>query len=128
MKRNIAFIMYTNIVGQGLSRNFQDDNEYETFFTTNYEDAELYLGGKNPHVVVVEVPDHSQYPLSYCFAICQRFKKIYPDCKCLLFLTYTYLDNILPEVIEAKREGKIDGFTSANTRIEEVVAIIKALS
>ncbi|HZJ76505.1 MAG TPA: hypothetical protein VFC70_02240 [Oscillospiraceae bacterium] len=128
MKKNIVFVMHTNIIGQGLNRNFQDDSEYESVFTTDYKDAELYLGDKTPHIAVIEVPDYSQYPLSYCLKVCQRFKKTYSDCKCLLFLTYTYVDDILPEVIEAKREGKIDGFTSANTRIEEVMATIRALS
>ena len=45
----------------------------------------------------------------------------------MLFVNYTYLDHILPEVIEAKKEGDIDAFTTPNNRLEEVVAQIKGL-
>lgn len=128
VKKKIVFVMYTKIIGQGLYKNFTGNGEYDAVLTSDYKDTELYLGGKAPQIVVVEVPDHSLYPLSHCLEVCKRFKSNYPHCKCMLFLSYTYLDNILYEVVEAKRDGKIDGFTTANTRVEEVVAAIKALA
>ena len=128
MKKTIAFVMYTGIIGQGLYKSFESCDEYNAVLTKDYKNAELYLNGKNPNILVVEVPDYSLYPLTYCLEVCQRFKDNYPHCKCMLFLSYTYLDSILSEVIEAKRNGQIDGFSTANTRIEEVIATIKALS
>lgn len=128
MSRNIAFVMYTSIIGEGFRDSFKDNKEYMTVLTTQYKDADLYLKGMIPDVVVVEVPSHSSYPLSYCLSICGRFKKLYPLCKAMLFITYTYLEDIFPEVIEAKRQGQIDGFMSANNKLEEVIAGIKALS
>ncbi len=127
MKKNVLFIMYTGIIGDGLSKSFDGDKEYDISLTKNYKESELYVGNKTPDVVVVEVPDYSMYPLSFCLDICRKYKRTYPRSKTMLFITYTYLDEILPEVIEAKREGDIDGFASANMRIEEVVATIKAL-
>lgn len=128
MNRNIAFVMYTSIIGEGFRDKFKDNKEYTTILTTQYKDAELYLKDMIPDVVVVEVPSHSAYPLSYCLSICEKFKKINPACKAMLFITYTYLEDIFPEIIEARRQGQIDGFMSANNKVEEVIAGIKALS
>ena len=127
MEKTILFIMHTGIIGQGLHKNFQDNKEYHPVLTSDYKNAELYLCGKTPETVVIEVPDHSLYPLSYCLEVGKRLKKAYPSCQVLLFLSYTYLDDILPVVVEAKRAGEIDGFTTANARIEEVIATIKSL-
>lgn len=128
MTRNIAFVMYTSIIGEGFRDKFEGDKDYTTILTTQYKDAELYLNGMVPDVVVVEVPSHSAYPLSHCLSICERFKKINSNCKAMLFITYTYLEDIFPEIIEAKRQGQIDGFMSANNKVEEVIAGIKALT
>lgn len=128
MKRKIAFIMYTSIIGEGFMDKFKGNIEYETALTIQYKDAELYLNDMIPDVVMIEVPSHSAYPLSYCLDICKRFKNINPLCKAMLFITYTYMEDIFPEIIEAKRQGLIDGFMSANNKVEEVIASIKGLS
>lgn len=128
MSKNLAFVMYTSIIGEGLREKFKGDNEYNIVLTTEYKEADLYLNNKTPDLVVVEVPSHSAYPLSYCLLVCEKFKKINPHCKAMIFITYTYLEDILPEIIEAKRQGKIDGFMSANNKVEEVIAAIKALT
>lgn len=128
MKKLIAFVMYTGIIGQGLQREFQNGDEYETVLITDYKNAKLYLNNKDPLILFIEVPDHSSYHLSYCLEVCDRFKGAYPQCKCMLFLSCTYMDSLMQEVIEAKRNGRIDGFATTFTRVEEIIAGVKALA
>lgn len=127
MSKNVALVMYTSIIGEGLRDRLKEDNEYFTILTNDYQDAELYLGDKTPDIVVVEVPAHSAYPLSYCLYVCEKFKRINSSCKAMLFITYTYSEDLYPEIIEAKRQGQIEGFMSANNKVEEVIATIKSL-
>ncbi len=128
MKKSIVFLMHTYIIGQGLKKEFVGFEQYETILITDYKNAELYLGDTSPDVLVIEVPDYSFYPFCFCLEICSRFKEKFPDCRIMLFLTYTHMDDILAEVVEAKREGLIDGFITGQTRIEEIVAGIKSLT
>ena len=128
MKKVIAFVMYTGVIGQGFYREFQSSPEFDPVLINDYQNAELYLDDKTPCILVIEVPDHSSYPLSYCLEICNRFKRAFPLCKCMLFLSYTYMDNILSEVVAARRNGQIDDFATAHTRVEEISAAIQALA
>ncbi len=119
--------MKTSIIAEGLLKEFDNSTEYDAISLNDYQNIELYLSNKSPKIILIEVPDHSSYSLGYCLEICRKLKDTYKDCKIILFISYTYLEYILPEVIEAKREGDIDAFTSANIRIEELLAHIKAL-
>jgi hypothetical protein len=38
------------------------------------------------------------------------------------------MDNILSEVVAARRNGQIDDFATAHTRVEEISAAIQALA
>lgn len=127
MESTVIFLMKTMIIGEGLKKEFLNCPGYHAVLTDDYENAEMFLGGRTPKVVVIEVPDRSLYPLALCLGVASRFKKNYQNCKIMLFVNYTYLDHILPEVIEAKKEGDIDAFTTPNNRLEEVVAQIKGL-
>lgn len=126
-KKNIVFLMYTSIIGQGLEREFLKQKEYETVLTNDYENTELYLNKKTPDIILIEVADHSSYPIGYCMQVSDRFKKKYPQCKSMLFLNHTPMEEIIEEVIKAKKENRIDGFTTSFTRLEEIVAGLKAL-
>lgn len=128
MVKTIVFIMHTGIIGQGLVREISADDEYKAHLLFDYQEALMELEYLKPDVLVVEVPDHSKYPLSYCLNICRDYKKLKPMSKCILFVTYTFVDNILPEIIEARRNNEIDGFATGNTPIEEVLATIKSLA
>lgn len=127
VKKTIVFLMKTSIIAEGLLKEFDNSTEYDAISLNDYQNIELYLSNKSPKIILIEVPDHSSYSLGYCLEICRKLKDTYKDCKIILFISYTYLEYILPEVIEAKREGDIDAFTSANIRIEELLAHIKAL-
>lgn len=59
--------------------------------------------------------------------VSDRFKKKYPQCKSMLFLNHTPMEELIEEVIKAKKENRIDGFITSFTRLEEIVAGLKAL-
>ena len=57
--------------------------------------------------------------------VSDRFKNIINQIH--LFLNHTPMEEIIEEVIKAKKENRIDGFTTSFTRLEEIVAGLKAL-
>lgn len=128
MKKIIQLVMYSTFIGQGMEEKLKASLEYRTILTEDYKNAEIYLRGASPHILLVETPDHPALPLGYCLALCDRYKRTYPDCKIMLFVTYTYMDDILQEVAMAKRLGRIDGFITGQMRPLDIVAQIQGLA
>lgn len=128
MKKTVVIVIYTMMIGQGLMTELEKLGEYDVILTDDYDNAELSVRAAIPSLLIIEVPNHSLHSLSECLEIGDRFAEMFPGCRSLLLLSYTYMDLLFPGVIEAKRDERIEGFVTTQTRLEEIVATIQSLT
>ena len=124
----IGFITTNKLLGQSLSAaiNAQPELDFESYLLLNLQQAALDIDVLKIDVAIVDVLDAAAAETKTTLELCEKVRRISPNCRILLFL---YQDDTLGKqlAVEVVRAQIADDFVFYDTSLEYLFAKLSAL-
>ena len=113
----VVLVMRRRSVAQGLMQMLKEKSDFHICYEQDYALADTAIRSHGARVALIEIAESDSYNSKHCLALCGWLRQETPDCKLILMCPEQDQDCIR-DVIEAKRDNKIDEFVFYDTSVE----------